>query len=119
MTAPIQPRRKFFESLVWEKDGSLNLTTLMSVILLLTGCFAVVAEILTGGHLSNAAWAWMGGMMVALLVCSVPISRAKILANSELAKMAASVGSANIPTVVSTGLLGAVNEWRDGRSGKG
>lgn len=87
-------KRSFWQSLLWERDNDFNPSWCLCALLAFTGIGAVVCECVFGVHLSNAAWAWLGTAFMALLIASVPISRAKILASSRLAEAPQAIAQA-------------------------
>jgi hypothetical protein len=79
--------RPFFQALVFEKDGSLNLMWLFVLIMglvasagfayvLLTPRFTVIDRV--------AAWTMIGGSFASVLIGALPLAHAKILANAKL-----------------------------------
>lgn len=81
--------RPFFSALVYEKDGDLNLTWLF---VMLMGLIASAGFIFVLGADPGvftlwdrlAAWSFMGGAFASVLIASLPIAKAKILANAKL-----------------------------------
>jgi len=103
-------KRSFWRALVFEKDNDLNLSWIITVIIMLAGVFAIICDCVTGHSISNAAWAWLGGSFASVLIASVPIAKAKILANATLpGSTTDAIGKA----------LVVEHEWKDGDPHKG
>lgn len=90
-------RENFFEALVYEKDGDLNLTWLFVLLMGLVGCVGFLHAVFTAATVIEkvAAWSFLGGSFSLVVLAAIPIAKAKILANSkvpgEMAKSIASV----------------------------
>jgi len=83
----LEPHRGFFESLIWEKDGSMNLSQLLCTLLTLIGATGFIyAVILNNGTIVEkiVAWSFLTGSFASLLIASLPINKAKILASATL-----------------------------------
>lgn len=98
--------RPFFTALLFEKDGDLNLTWLFVFLMGLVGSFGFVhIVIFNHGQLLEkiAAWSFLGGSLSAMLIASLPLNKAKILARAtlpgEIAKSISSVALGNDPGV--------------------
>lgn len=104
----IKERRPFWEALIWEKSGDMNLSYVFCIVLLVTAVLAVIGELVTGGHLSNAGWGFLITSFMAVLLASVPIARAKIIANSKLMDAASAVSQAT--TSAANPQAGLLNE---------
>ncbi len=76
--------RKFLYSLVFTKEGDLDLGWLFTLIMGLSATFIFVFEAIHNGHASIAGWSFMGSAFSAVLIASVPIAKARILANSRM-----------------------------------
>lgn len=90
-------RENFFQALLYEKDGDLNLTWLFVLILGLIGAAGFLHVVFAAAPVVEkiAAWSFLGGAFSLVVLAAIPIAKAKILANSrvpgEMAKSIASV----------------------------
>lgn len=102
--------RKFFQSLLYETDGDLNLTWLFVLLMGLIGSAGFLWSIVLGplfGFTINtlvqiASWSFLAGAFASVLIAAIPVSKAKILARatlpSELAKAVSNVGNVEAST---------------------
>jgi hypothetical protein len=84
--------RKFKEAILFEKDGSLNLSQLILCILTVMGVVGFLTVVVI--HPANlavqlAAFGFLVSTFLATLIASIPIDKAKILAESKLPSDAA------------------------------
>lgn len=97
--------RQFFQSLLYETDGDLNLTWLFVLLMGLMGSAGFLWSIVLApifGYTVNtlvqiASWSFLAGAFASVLIAAIPVSKAKILARAtlpaELAKSVASVAN--------------------------
>ena len=102
--------RKFFQSLLYETDGDLNLTWLFVLLMGLMGSAGFLWSIVLGplfGFTINtlvqiASWSFLAGAFASVLIAAIPVSKAKILARAtlpgELAKAVSNVGNVEAST---------------------
>lgn len=83
----------FWHSIIWTTEGHLDLTWLISIALLAGMLGAVVCEAL-GGHISIAAYSCLGTSFFSALVAAIPISKARILAQSKASDVAEGMSKA-------------------------
>lgn len=80
--------RPFLKALVYERDGDLNLTWLFVFLMGLVGSLGFMSTVIFSPEASVlekiAAWSFLGGAFMAVLIAAVPIAKAKILAQSSL-----------------------------------
>lgn len=98
---PLGDRRPFFEALVYEHDGSLNLSYVFLMVLLGVVVAGCVAKLLKDGSLGTLEWSFLGTTVMALIIGSIPLNRAKILAKSKLMERV-NTGVVLTPTETST-----------------
>jgi len=99
----MEKTRRFFQALLYESDGDLNLTWLFVLVMGLTGSagflWSVVLAPLFGYTINTvvqiASWSFLAGAFASVLIAAIPISKAKILARAtlpgDLAKAVSSV----------------------------
>lgn len=84
------PPRPFLTALLYERDGDLNLTWLFVLIMGIVGAIGFFVEVvIRGGDVSStpakmAAWSFLAGAFLSVLIAAIPIAKAKILANAKL-----------------------------------
>lgn len=110
--------RSFWYSLVFTKEHHLDLTFLFCLMLVLTGCIAVLCECLTGGKTSNAGYGFIGGAFSLALLAAIPINKARILASSNVpGNIAQSLSQAiTAPSNEKAGLIHEVMEAIDDKT---
>lgn len=94
----MKQHRSLLEALFFEKDGDLNLSQVFVLLMGLAGTFGFIYQLIYSKNTLTtiAGWSFMAGAFASVLIASIPIAKAKILANSklpgELAKAIADVG---------------------------
>jgi uncharacterized membrane protein len=96
--------RPFWASLVFEKDGDLNLTWLFVMLMGIIGSVGFVHATIIGHNISIvekiAAWSFLGATLTSMLIAAIPLSKAKVLANAtlpgEIAKDISSMASIKV-----------------------
>jgi hypothetical protein len=79
--------RKILEGLFFEKNGDLNLSQLLMVIVGIAGIVGFLYQIIfckSSAFVVIAGWSFVGAAFSALLIAAIPISKAKILSDSKL-----------------------------------
>ncbi len=91
--------RPFWGSLVYTKDGDLDLSWCFVLLMGLCGVVGFLWVLIihpASIPVQIAAWTFLGGAFVSVLIAAIPIAKAKILADSrvqvELAQSIASAG---------------------------
>jgi hypothetical protein len=97
--------RPFFGSLVFTKEGELDLSWCFVFLMGLGGLIVFIwVSIISPAPVpvQIAAWTYIGGAFASVLIAAIPINKAKILAKStvpgEVSKSIASAGMANVET---------------------
>lgn len=84
------PPRPFLTALLYERDGDLNLTWLFVFIMGIVGAIGFFVEVvIRGGGVASvpaklAAWSFLAGAFLSVLIAAIPVAKAKILANAKL-----------------------------------
>lgn len=101
-----EDNRPFFDALVFEQDGDLNLTWLFVLVMgafgslgfIWVNIIAPLMGIVIPVLIQIASWSFLAGAFASVLIAAIPLAKAKILANSKLpadfAKSVASVAQA-------------------------
>jgi hypothetical protein len=78
--------RPLIKALFYERDGDLNISQVLCAVFGIAGVFAFLFQILTDSNTLAiiAGWSFLGAAFMGLLIATVPISKAKILANSKV-----------------------------------
>jgi hypothetical protein len=102
--------RKFFQALLYETDGDLNLTWLFVLIMGLVGSIGFVWAVIVAPFLGIpvntmvqiASWSFLAGAFASVLIAAIPLAKAKVLARAtlpgDLAKAVSSVGNVEAST---------------------
>ena len=96
MTKKEKRRENFFQALLYERDGDLNLTWLFVLLMGTVGCIGFIWNLFIGAPVlvQIASWSFLGGAFSLVVLAAIPISKAKILANSRVpGDMARSIAS--------------------------
>jgi hypothetical protein len=84
---PDNNSRPFWASLFFTKEGDMDLTWLFVLLMGLAGVFGFVWQLVHAASPTLAiiaGWSFMGAAFASVLIAAIPISKAKILANSKL-----------------------------------
>lgn len=80
--------KTFIDSLVFERDGDLNLTWLFVLLMGLIGSIGFLWTIMFNPSSSIveriAAWSFLGSAFALVVLAAIPIAKTKILANSRV-----------------------------------
>lgn len=102
--------RQFFQALLYETDGDLNLTWLFVLLMGLMGSagffWSIILAPIFGFTVNTlvqiASWSFLAGAFASVLIAAIPVSKAKILARAtlpaELAKAVSNVGNVETST---------------------
>lgn len=95
--------RPFFAALLFEKDGDLNLTWMFVLLMGMIGAIGFMYTLVTPTMTlfdRLAAWSFLGGSFMGVLISAIPLAKAKVLAKSTLpsdfAKSIASVAPKSV-----------------------
>jgi len=96
---PETKTRPFWASLIYTKEGDLDFSWVLALLMGLAGVFGFVWVIVacSTAALGNilAAWSFLGGAFASVLLAAVPIAKAKIMANATLpSNLAKDIGDA-------------------------
>lgn len=99
--------RPLSEALFYETDGDLNVSSLVLLLMGLTGAagfvWAVILSVIFG-HPSSitiqlAAWSWLAGFSASVLLAAIPVAKSKILARATLpADLSQTIATMNVET---------------------
>ena len=76
--------KKFLYRILYTKEDDLDLSFLLCLLVTVAGVVAFMFEIWYGKRASIAAWSWMGTVFSAVIISAVPISRARLSAQSKV-----------------------------------
>lgn len=113
--------RQFFRALVYEKDGDLNLSQLLTAIMAIIGMVGFIWVMIINPSSSIvvqiAAWSFLGGAFASVLIASLPVAKAKILANAKLpAEFANAIAEAGKTVTESTDIKELSQKEQDTQS---
>jgi hypothetical protein len=93
---PIKARHeRGWHRLFYTGDGDLDLSWILVVVFAIVGLTGFLAEAFSSHQVSTAAWSWLGGSFLSIVIAAVPIAKARLLANSKsLGDLARSIASA-------------------------
>ena len=75
--------RSFWRSLVFTTKGDLDLSWILTTLVCMVGVIGFLFEMISGHRASVLGWSFLGTTFLSVLIAAVPISKARLLADSK------------------------------------